>query len=650
MSVIAYHSGLGWVKFGFVGVDVFFVISGYLIGTLVYKEIRGGSFTLAKFYGRRANRILPALFGLLLFSYVAGVLLLSPLELRGLSSSAMATIASGSNFFFLRRATGYFEAGAALHPLLMTWSLGVEEQFYFCFPILMLILRGWRWQVQFWTIGCLAAASLVISIWVAHHNPGFSFYMLPARAWELGAGILLALFEANCIHTKSRFTPFGAHIASLLGLAMIGIAVSIVGGFAHVRGYSILMAVAGTVLVIAARDGVANRALSWKPFVFVGLVSYSWYLWHWPLLSFARISAGSEEGLSTVVSVGIGFLSFACAVLSYFFVEQPFRKPAIQTKRLLWRYGALSAGMMLVAVIFFDTNGLPQRLREAERLDIASEGLARDPCMVEGPIATLPLRAPCVTHEGGRAVALIGDSHAAALGGTLRQIGRDHGYRVLEFTKAYCPPLGGELARTVNGEPSLVNDCVQFNRQSLAYIVSDPNIRIVIAGAFWADPLRREGNGEFYVDQGHDSETITPEQSRTALERGLDAMLVELSKTDKTIYLVQDNPEIEFNPLIRMRRRLIGPRRALARVVAPDAGLETGDYAKEPSSPANDEARAMIARLCARYPNVHLIDLQAALCRDGFCRFANGNQTLYSDNAHLTELGAEIALEGWQLP
>ena len=368
------------------------------------------------------------------------------------------------------------------------------------------------------------------------------------------------------------------------------------------------------------------------------------------MLSFARISAKSEEGLSKVVSVGIGFLSFGCAVLSYHFIEQPFRKSATATTRLFWRYGAVSAAMMLVAVVFFDTNGLPQRLREAERLDIASGGLARDPCMVEGSAATLPLRAPCIPHQGGRAVALIGDSHAAALGGTLRQIGRDKGYRVLEFTKAYCPPLGGELARTVSGEPSLVNDCVQFNRQRLDYIVNDPSIKVVIAGAFWADPLRHEGNGEFYVAQGHDSETITPEQSRTALERGLDAMLIELSKTDKTVYLVQDNPEIGFNPLIRMRGRLIKPRHALAMVIAAKAARESGDYTKKPSSPANDDARAIIARLSAKYPNVHLIDLQTALCRDGFCRFANGNQTLYSDNAHLTELGAEIALSGWQLP
>ena len=303
ISVLAYHCAPSWVKGGYIGVDVFFVISGYLIGALVYKEIRAGSFSIAEFYKRRAKRILPALFGVLIFCYVAGLLMLSPWELQMFSREAFASITSSSNFYFWR-SVHYFHPDAWQRPLLMTWSLGVEEQFYIVFPLLMISLHGKRWRAQLCGIGAVAMLSLAASGWAAQHYPWFEFYMLPTRAWELAAGVLLAVYEANRLREKRSLPLPATHGISLLGVGLILVAdVETLSGEA-----GRLLGVAGALLVIVSRDGIANRLLSCRPIVFIGLVSYSWYLWHWPMFSFAHIASSSD--ISVRAGIAIGLLSF----------------------------------------------------------------------------------------------------------------------------------------------------------------------------------------------------------------------------------------------------------------------------------------------------------------------------------------------------
>ena len=395
MSVVAYHVGIGAVKGGFVGVDIFFVISGYLIGSLVYKEIRGRSFSVAKFYERRAKRILPALSGVLLFSGIAAFLLLSPMELVRFSESALATITSSSNIYFCWRTGGYFFPDTNLSPLLMTWSLGVEEQFYILFPLLMLILRKTRWQMQVLIVGVLVILSFAACAWgTLHSHTNIAFYMLPTRAWELGAGVLLALFEANRPHAKSALPRPVAHGLSVLGFALMAFAIFTFDSRTQFPGYAALMPVAGAVLMIAAQNGIMNRLLSLKPVVFIGLISYSWYLWHWPMLSFAWITA--DVGISSRIGVVIGLLSFGCAAISYWLVEQPFRKSRTPTVPLLWRYGALLLALIVPVAVFRLTNGLPQRNRTVQRLEAGIQPMLSDPCFVQEPAAHPALQAPCV--------------------------------------------------------------------------------------------------------------------------------------------------------------------------------------------------------------------------------------------------------------
>ncbi len=648
IAVVAYHAGLG-ARGGFVGVDVFFVISGYLIGLLVYKEIRGHSFSLSRFYARRVRRILPALFGVLIFCYVAALLLLSPLEMKTFAESALATIASSGNIFFWRTSGGYFSQNAELSPLLMTWTLGVEEQFYIFLPLLLLLLRKAPGRTQFFWIGGLAAVSFAASVWTTGHLPGVAFYLLPARAWELGAGVLLAMFEANRTSTGSWLPQRVMHGLSILGIVLIGIAVVIFDHATPFPGYAALLPVLGALLIIAARQGVVNQLLSARPIVFVGLVSYSWYLWHWPMLSFARIISDTGT-ISKLAGAGIALVSFGFAVLSYKFIEYPFRKSATPNRLLFLRYAAAAVLMMLLPIGVYATQGLPQRNRAVQEMEAGPiHHFSSDSCLVSQAALHPVLKAPCVPPSPGPAVALIGDSHAGAVAGKLRAIAQRSGYRLVELDKDDCPPLEG-VTRFIPYMPGFRHKCTQFDREQLNYVLRDPNIQVVVVAGFWSKPFRHQKRGERYVADGQNGRAVSEAQSVTLFQQGLDRLVRRLQQAGKSVYLVQDNPLFNFDPLQHMRTELIRPRRALAGFLFHSKPRYPQGVAPDPTLPADEKARTVVQQVAAAHPGVHILDLHNALCTHGGCKFAENDQTLYTDSGHLDALGAQIALAGFHLP
>jgi peptidoglycan/LPS O-acetylase OafA/YrhL len=645
-SVVAYHCGLRSFSGGFAGVDIFFVISGYLIGSLVYKEIRGHSFRIAKFYERRAKRILPALFTVLMAGYLAALVLLSPAEMKDFAKFALATIASVSNIALWFK-SGYFAAGSDQRPLLMTWSLGVEEQFYLVFPLLMLLIRRLRQRAQFAIVGGLALLSLVISIRAATINPDAAFYLLPMRAWELAAGILLAMAEANRSHISIKPPASAMHAVSLIGLALIGVAIFSFDAFTAFLGYAAMLPVAGAVLIIAARDGIVNRILAWRPIVFIGLVSYSWYLWHWPVLSLARIC--SDSGISTTVAVTLALISFALAVLSWKFVEQPFRNSTTPTNLLLKRYAALAAAMTIPALLFWAGNGLPQRNRQAQQMENTAEPFRHDACVMPYWVSHPTLGPPCVPSGQGRAVALIGDSHASALAGGLRSMAERQGYRLVELTKSVCPPLQGVVPYSIR-YPGRDQECGEFNREAIGYILRDPSINVVVISGLWSAYLSDDAKQWKLLAESNQSPSLPPEQTDALFQRGLNAEIGQLEQTGKVIYLMQDNNSFQFDPMRHMRTRLIAPRRALARLLAPSTEDWPDGVAPPTGSPEEAEARRLVALVARAHPEVKVIDPEEMLCSTAGCRFALGNQTLFADSQHLSSLGAQIALTDIKLP
>lgn len=290
LPVVLYHSGLTVFSGGFVGVDIFFVISGYLITNIIWTEIRSSDFSILRFYERRARRILPALFVVILATLVAGSIWSLPQQLAGIGASSAAAVLSVSNFYFWSQ-SGYFSPHAEMLPLLHTWSLGVEEQFYLIFPLGMVLLHRLKLNPPM-VIAVAIAPLFAVGVYLSYTMPAVSFYLLPARAWELLIGAVLALGIVPKVHNRSLREAMG-----IGGLSIIGLAIFMIDPQMRFPGFVALAPCIGAAALIHSGHvpTVASRLLSVRPMVFVGLISYSLYLWHWPLLAFTKMRFAAQH-------------------------------------------------------------------------------------------------------------------------------------------------------------------------------------------------------------------------------------------------------------------------------------------------------------------------------------------------------------------
>lgn len=327
LPVIFFHAGFSSMKRGFLGVDIFFVISGFLITAIILGDLQKGQFSFLKFYDRRIRRIFPIFATVLIISTIVAWFIMFPDELSTYSDSLLASILFYANFFFYNLLGGYFSPDAEFQPLLHIWSLAVEEQFYFIFPVLLLCFYKFGRNVIVLIVGSIFFASLMFCLLYGVDHPIFVFYMLPARFWELAAGALLAISTLD----KRQFSPKLLNYLAWPGFLLIVYSLLAMPHKMVFPGWGTLPVIVGTVLVLAfarAETHVA-KILSWRPLVFIGLLSYSAYLWHQPIFVFARlyypefIEAGSQ--FKKFIYLALIILVFLISALSWKYIEQPFR-------------------------------------------------------------------------------------------------------------------------------------------------------------------------------------------------------------------------------------------------------------------------------------------------------------------------------------
>ncbi|MAZ15665.1 MAG: acyltransferase [Ahrensia sp.] len=488
IPVILFHAGFGFFGGGFIGVDVFFVISGYLITGLLLEELAGGQFSLLRFYERRARRILPALAVVVTACIPFALAWMHPLQMEDFSASLIAIVLSASNFLFWYE-SGYFAPAADEKPLLHTWSLAVEEQFYIFFPIFLFVLWRFARDRTFLTVAAIAVASLLLSEWGWRHWPTANFYLMPTRAWELFAGSLCAQWSFR--REQRPNGPLGA-----FGLALIVAAVFLFDGDTPFPSALALAPVVGTALIILfAGPGTAvARLLSSRLLVGIGLISYSAYLWHQPLLAFARVRSAVAPSLWLMASLAT--LSFALAYLSWRFVEQPFRKRSPATKRggtiKLVIFGAVIgaalAGVGLAGVL---SKGF---LHSFEPFPYVAEDEFRLPTTKTGYCFYFVLRSDLPVGEEGLNcfvgdpaarkddILLFGDSFAGHWEPFFDVIGRKYGRRIHSVTTNWCFP---SLTDNIPGpRPQNVVDQCRINRDYLRNNAS--RYDIIVLSAQWS--------------------------------------------------------------------------------------------------------------------------------------------------------------------
>lgn len=510
LAVVLYHAKLSFLPGGYAGVDVFYVISGFLITALLVRElVDTDTIRFREFYARRARRLLPVAVLVVAVTVLTTRLYLSPLRWREIGLDGIFASISAANFRFMISQSDYLNAGAAPSPLLHYWSLAVEEQFYFVWPALIFVAwRLGRARIAFVLITVISIASFALSAAMTSLNQPFTFYLLPARAWELGAGALIAIMASRLIVSKRALRS----LLMFAGMGLIGYSLLVFDDSTLFPGVAALVPVLGTVLVLVGSvtgDSILSPLLNSAPFQFVGKISYSLYLWHWPVLVIPPAIMGRDLGL--VARLGVCGLAIVLSFVTYHLVEDPFLrdKRLAKTPRRGFVFGAgVSAFSVAVSALMIpafnaataapsssrliaaasngtstSSPGSPEAANAQMELSLAKviEVSKRGNTCQTDRLALESARCTFADETSEHTIVLFGDSHAAQWFPALVKIASKRGYKLVTLTKAGCPAADLEVFR-VNSS-SIYTECTVWRNNTIERINNVEKPEILILGS-----------------------------------------------------------------------------------------------------------------------------------------------------------------------
>lgn len=636
VAVMLYHAGLLSATGGYTGVDIFFVISGYLITGIILREKLTEKFSLIRFYERRARRILPALFLVLATCIIPALLYFDPAELQSFGSSLGASSLFSANFYFWRSAGGYFALTVERMPLLHLWSLAIEEQFYLLYPPFFLLV--WRFARR-WLLGLIIAVfclSLALSEYASIAAPVANFFLLPTRGWELLAGCALAVYEANQGAAKTSGRAI-EQSAGVLGLVLLVFPVFLYDNTTSFPGLSAIPPVVGSLLVIHFARGrtIVGKVLAAGPLVSIGLISYSAYLWHQPVLAFARTISLDE--VPSWSRAALLLFSLLLAWLSWRLVEKPFRRRDFLTSRRIWILAAsFTLGLLVIGAALWFGKGFPDRLppRMQQLAQMNMQYSTKiDPCFF-GPDTEKTMDEACkLGGTGSVNLAIIGDSHAIALAPAFEPILKTRGSRATLLVSAGCPPVLDSYVMNSHQQ-----HCPAFNRRVLDYLIAEPNITTVALGGRWAYYIERSfyNNQEGGLEIGPEALWNNP-RSVSRFGEAVQKVVSELVANGKQVVLIYPVPEPGWDiPRYMVHADMLGIK------------LDDAFSASHAHFKARNRRAYQILDSVGTHPDIIRVYPEKQMCNidiPGRCVFmTEAGIPLYFDDDHLSITGARYAL------
>lgn len=613
LPVVIYHAMPKLLPGGYLGVDVFFVISGYLITLLLMREISSGTFRFRNFYRRRILRLAPAFIAMISVSLTLGGILYLPGEYIRLGVTTVYSLLALSNLYFARNSS-YFDPDTDKNPLLHTWSLAVEEQFYLVFPLVIFTFMLWQKRVIPFVFSGLFVASLMTMLWLVARDPDSSYYLPYTRAWQLLAGSILAYWHLTA--PTRQFSPLlgkGLVAAGLCLLALSYVLISSKGGH---PGPAMLVPVLGTLFIIAGghrKTKGTREFLAARPLVLTGLASYSIYLWHQPIIVFYE-----EWTLSTPGYVDIIFMVLASLIVgfaSWHYIEKPTRNSPASFTRIFSRFLTANTALVIAALYIIATNGIRDRLPD-DVIATASyshplKTLSRDCHISKDESFTFTADALCeIPGDDDITIAVWGSSHGASLASGLLAL--DPAPTIIQGSVSGCHPLVKATSWNKNGV-----DCNRAHKIIGTYFTENEDIDIVVIHSRWATL------SSFSKQEGRD---LLHDSVQKILDSG------------KRVILVGSVPEQEFDVPRRMAKTLLrqGPE-AVEKLGVSRTAFET----------RQSDAHAAIKAL-PPHANLLKVFLDDVYCTRGaaaYCPVADGLTPLYFDDDHLGVEGAQLAAE-----
>jgi len=641
LSVVIFHAFPQYFQGGFVGVDVFFVISGYLISCILFLNLERNEFNLFVFYSNRVKRIFPALILVLCFCLMVGYFMLYDEEYKNLAKHVL----SGSGFMsnvVLWKEAGYFDQAAELKPLLHLWSLGIEEQFYIIWPCFLFLI--WRRAFNPWI--CMIAlflVSFVLNVINVRHHAVLTFYSPFMRAWELLFGALLAY--VGCLKEEEKpwfLVIFQKHtnrvwinnLRASIGFLLLALSMLILNKSMLFPGWWALLPTLGAVLLIASPESLINRVLLSNPlFVGIGLISYPLYLWHWPLFAFLHIIFSGK--VPVILSWLVVITSFFLAFVTYQWVEKPIRFAKNANKSIF----PLCTALLITGSIgwyVYQDNGLKSRALVASQ-----EGLLRElttfydykkevsPCAFKDK-GYDALSWCFQTREGKADKVIWGDSHAEHLFPGVFQ--KDMETNWLVIGQSSCPPLS-EVEVFPSGKQDV---CVKSNQLALKAIIDSPSIKTVVLASLGPFYITDEGYAAQHLgaDNSPARWTLNPRfsmpETRSKADvfyRGMDLTVTQLEALGKQVILYQDVPEVPFMP-IQCLKRPFDPTVHACRMILSEVIQRQTDY------------KRLLLKLKEAHPHVKIFDPTPYLCDASTCYVRKEEKFIYRDAHHLSSYGS----------